>query len=85
MIALRVVNRDNLLEQAKLGRIATHSATAEARRSATQKKQFVAIRSWNPSDLPEWLNERTYTREILPRLSKFTVKAIRLALDVSHP
>ena len=34
---------------------------------------------------PSWLNEKTYKREILPRLSKFTVKAIRLAIDVSHP
>jgi len=79
------VNRENLLAQAKLGRIATHSATAEARRSATQRKQFAAIRSWNPSDLPRWLNEKAYKSMILPRLSKLTVKTIRLALDVSHP
>src|SRR5215469_3295713 len=80
-----IVNRENLLAQAKLGRIATHSATAEARRSATQRKQFDAIRSWNPSELPSWLNEKTYRSNILPHLSKFTVKAIRLALHVSHP
>jgi len=80
-----IVNRENLLEQAKLGRIATHSPTAEARRSATQRKQFDAIRRWNPSELPSWLNEKTYRRKILPHLSKFTVKAIRLALHVSHP
>ena len=80
-----IVNRENLLEQAKLGRIATHSATAEARRSATQRKQFDAIRSWNPSELPSWLNEKTYRSKILPRLSKLTVKSIRLALGVSHP
>ena len=80
-----IVNRENLLEQAKLGRAATHSPTAEARRSATQRKQFAAIRSWNPSELPSWLNEKAYRSKILPHLSKFTVKAIRLALDVSHP
>jgi CRISPR-associated protein Cas1 len=80
-----VVNRENLLAQAKLGRIATHSATAEARRAATQRKQFDAIRKWNPSEFPAWLNEKAYRSEILPRLSRFTVKAIRLALDVSHP
>jgi len=80
-----IVNRENLLEQAKLGRIATHSPTAEARRSTTQRKQFAAIRSWNPSELPSWLNEKTYRNKILPHLSKFTVKAIRLALHVSHP
>ena len=50
-----LVNRDNLLQQAKLGRIATHSASAEARRSATQAKQAQALRKWNPSDLPDGL------------------------------
>jgi hypothetical protein len=43
------------------------------------------LRKWNPSDLPTWLDEDFYRREILPRLSKFTVKKIRLAIDVSHP
>ena len=79
------VNRENLLNQAKLGRIATHSQIAEARRSATQTKQAQALRRWNPSDLPAWLDEDCYRREILPRLSKFTVKKICLAIDVSHP
>jgi hypothetical protein len=79
------VYRENLLQQAKLGRIATHSAIAEARRSATQTKQAAALHKWNPSDLPNWLNEDFYRREILSRLSSFTVKKIRLAIDVSHP
>jgi CRISPR-associated endonuclease Cas1 len=79
------VNRENLLNQAKLGRIATHSQIAEARRSATQARQAQALRNWHPSDLPTWLDEDCYRREILPRLSNFTVKKIRLAIDVSHP
>jgi hypothetical protein len=79
------VNRENLLRQAKLGRIATHSASAEARRAATHARHVEAVRKWNPSDLPEWLDEETYKREILTRLAQFTAKAIRLKLDVSHP
>jgi hypothetical protein len=63
----------------------THGPIAEARRSATQTKQAQALREWNPSDLPKWLDEDAYHRDILPRLSKFTVKAIRLKLGVSHP
>lgn len=80
-----LVNRKNLLKQAALGRIATHSASAEALRSATQAKQAEALRRWNPCDLPTWLDEDVYRRDILPCLSKFTVKAIRLTLGVSHP
>lgn len=79
------VNRENMLRQGKLGQIATHSAVAEARRSATQAKHAEALRSWNPSDLPKWLDEDFYRREIVPRLSTLTVKRICLAIDVSHP
>jgi hypothetical protein len=79
------VNRENLLNQAKLGRIATHSAIGEARRSVTQARQARALRNWHPSDLPTWLDEDCYRREILPRLSKFTVKKIRLAIDSLIP
>jgi len=69
----------------ELGRIATHSAIAEARRAATHAKHVKALRKWNPSDLPQWLDEDFYRREILPSLSKFTVKVIRKAIEVSHP
>jgi hypothetical protein len=79
------VNRENLLKQATLGRIATHSTIAEARRAATHAKHVEALRKWNPSELPKWLDEDFYRREILPGLSAFTVKKIRLTIDVSHP
>jgi hypothetical protein len=74
-----------MLNKAKLGRIATHSPIAEARRSATRTKQAEALKKWNPSELPKWLDEDFYKREVLPRLADFTVKKIRLAIDVSHP
>jgi CRISPR-associated endonuclease Cas1 len=80
-----LINRQAMLEKAKLGRIATHHPIAEARRSATQARQHQALRNWNPSALPAWLDEDTYRRQILPRLAKFTARAIRLKLDVSHP
>jgi CRISPR associated protein Cas1 len=79
------VNRENLLKQATLGRIATHSPIAESRRAATHAKHVEALRKWNPSDLPSWLDEDFYRREVLPRLSEFTVKKIRVAIDISHP
>jgi hypothetical protein len=74
-----------MLEKAKLRRIATHRPIAEARRSATRMKHAQALRNWNPSELPTWLDEDTYRLAILPGLAKFTVKAIRLKLDISHP
>ena len=61
------------------------SGSAGVHRSATQSKQAQALRKWKASDLPTWLDEDFYRQEILPRLSSFTVKKIRLAIDVSHP
>ena len=46
-------------------------------------KHLEALRK--PEDLPEWLDEDLYRREILPCLSEFTVKKIRVPIDVSHP
>jgi hypothetical protein len=48
-------------------------------------KQVEAQRKWKPEDLPQWLDEEFSRREIVPRLADFTVKTIRLAIDVSHP
>ncbi len=79
------INRESMLEKSKLGRIATHRPIAEARRAATHAKQVEALRRWNPSELPKWLDEDFYRMEILPRLSGFTIKKIRTAIDVSHP
>lgn len=81
------VSRENLIKVARLGRIATVSAKAQALRSASQKRQAVALKAWNPSDQPEWLNERFYRNKIIPRLqARFvTVPMIVSALSISYP
>ena len=79
------VSRDNLLEAAKLGRVATVSAKAQARRSATQRRQAAALKVWKPSDKPEWLDETYLIDKIRPRLAAITVPTIMSALAVSEP
>ena len=79
------VARKNLIEAAKLGRVATHSPKAEALRAATMRTQEAAKRAWRPSDLPEWLTENVYREQIQPRLATFTVSAVSSALGVSKP
>ena len=54
------VSREGLIEAAKLGRIATHSLEAETLRAKTQRKHAAALAAWQPSELPEWLNEEAY-------------------------
>jgi len=63
------VSRNNLVEAAKVGRVATVSAKAQALRSATQRRQAAALKAWNPADKPDWLDEKTYREKIQPRLA----------------
>jgi CRISPR-associated endonuclease Cas1 len=79
------VARKNLIEAAKLGRVATHSPKAEALRAATMRRQEAAKRAWRPSDLPEWLTEEFYRDKIQPRLATVAVRTIAEALGISGP
>jgi hypothetical protein len=74
-----------MIEAAKLGRVNTHSALAEARRGATQAKQRRALRNWNPDTPPEWLNETVFRNRVQPLLLRIEVSRIAEAIDVSHP
>jgi CRISPR-associated endonuclease Cas1 len=74
-----------LTELAKLGRIATHSPQAETLRANTMRKQMAARRTWDSSNLPDWLSEDAYREKVQPRLANLTVPAISAALNVSHP
>jgi CRISPR-associated endonuclease Cas1 len=79
------VSRESLMKAAREGRIASHSREAERRRGETQRRHHAAKWAWRPSDLPDWLNEKTYQEKIQPRLAGVTVPAISAALGVSEP
>jgi hypothetical protein len=78
-------SREGMIEVAKLGRIATHTLEAETLRAKTQRKHAAALAAWQPSDLPEWLNEEAYRKKVQPVLVGITVPAIATALGVSGP
>jgi CRISPR-associated endonuclease Cas1 len=80
-----IASRENLIERAKAGRVATVSPRAQALRSATQQRQAAALKTWNPADKPDWLDEKTYRERIQPQLASITVPTIMRALDVSEP
>jgi len=77
--------RENIINAAKLGRVATHSPKAEARRAQTMRRQEAAKQAWKPSDLPQWLTEEVYREKIQPKLATFTVSVIASALEISKP
>jgi CRISPR-associated endonuclease Cas1 len=79
------VSRTNLIEAAKAGRKATVSLKAQAQRAATQRRQAAARKAWNPSDQPNWLDEKTYYEKVQVRLKMVTVPTIMSALAVSEP
>jgi hypothetical protein len=54
-------------------------------RAETQRRHAVAKAAWKPSDLPAWLNEDFYSREIQPRLKGVTLSALASALGISIP
>lgn len=80
-----MARRDTLIVAAKLGRIATHTPKAEARRSATMRRQEAAKQAWKSSDLPDWLTEEAYREEIQPGLAAFAVPIIASKLGISKP
>jgi CRISPR-associated endonuclease Cas1 len=81
----KAVSKANLIEAAKLGRIATHSAKAEALRAATQRRHAKELRNWKPSDNPTWLTAESYRKKVQPLLPLVAVPAISSVLRVSEP
>jgi CRISPR-associated endonuclease Cas1 len=79
------VSKENLIEVAKLGRLAGHSPEARARQAEKQRRHAAELKAWNPSDKPEWLREEFYREKIRPRLSGITVRALSSALGLSEP
>jgi hypothetical protein len=74
---------DRIKEVARIGRVAAHSAEAEAKRAATQKINTQAIWNWDPSDQPDWLTQRFYKNKIQPILVSTSVSSIAKHLKVS--
>ena len=79
------ISRENVVKAAKLGRMNTHSPEAQARRSETKKRQDAALKSWNPADKPDWLDENFYRRKIQPELLAVQVPTIQKSLSISEP
>ena len=51
----------------------------------TESMRAAALKAWDPSDKPEWLDEKAYGEKIQPRLAGVTIPVISSALGVSNP
>ncbi len=83
MECFKPLARLNMLEVAKVGRIASKSPESRVRVATTQRRQRAARRNWNPSSQPKWLTEEVYTNQIQPRLRDASLSKIAAAIDVS--
>ena len=78
-------NVDSLVKLARKGRVAAQSEQAQQRRTATQVGHAASIAAWRRSELPTWLDEPFYRREIQPRLGRVKLSVLSTALGVSIP
>jgi hypothetical protein len=72
-----------MVEVAKIGRMTAHAAGPLARLAETRRRHASAISAWQPSSLPAWLNEETYTKKVQPLLKNIANPVIMSALGVS--
>ena len=78
-----LIPQSMLIELAKRGRVAAQSQGSQAKRSASQTRHEAAKRAWcSTPKLVAWPDEKTYRREIQPRLRLVTISALSVALGV---
>jgi CRISPR-associated endonuclease Cas1 len=77
------VSTEELVKGARKGRVASHSAEAQASRAEKGHRNTAARWAWKPSSLPAWLNEQCYRERIRPGLVPVTVRVISSTLGVS--
>jgi hypothetical protein len=72
-------NIDRLTKAANLGRVASHTPVAEAKRAATQQINTQAAWDWKPVDQPSWLTPQFYSEKVQPILVSTSASTIAKA------
>jgi CRISPR-associated endonuclease Cas1 len=79
------VSRENMAQVALIGHARPKTQQVKSRISKTVSDHAVANTWWNPSSLPEWLNEDSYVQKVQPRLRTIKIREIAEAMKVSKP
>jgi CRISPR-associated endonuclease Cas1 len=77
--------RKTMADTASLRHMKPKSKKEKAHLSRVLSNHAVANTWWNPSSLPNWLNEDCYVQKIQPRLRTIKVREIADAMQVSKP
>ncbi len=78
-------SREIMAKVALLGHAKPKSKNTTAHISKALSDHAVANTWWDPSSLPEWLDEDCYVQKIQPRLRTIKVREIAEAMQVSKP
>jgi CRISPR-associated endonuclease Cas1 len=81
---IRTALANNRPMAAKFARLSRFDPVAQSRRADTQRRQAGALRSWNPTENPGWLDEKFYREQIQPRLVSLETRSIQSAISVSQ-
>jgi CRISPR-associated endonuclease Cas1 len=69
----------------RLVRLDRFDPVAQSRRAESQRRQIAAQRAWNPTEKPDWLDEKTYRERVQPQLLRIAAPKIMCALSISEP
>jgi CRISPR-associated endonuclease Cas1 len=75
---------ERLVDAARSGRIAGHTAEAIAKEAETQRRHAQARSAWTPASQPAWLTDQVYSDKIQPLLAGISTSAIASRIGVSR-
>jgi CRISPR-associated endonuclease Cas1 len=75
---------ERLIDAARSGRVAGHSAEALAKEARTQRQHAQARSTWTPASQPAWLTVRVYLQKIQPSLAHMSSSVIASRIGVSR-
>jgi CRISPR-associated endonuclease Cas1 len=78
-------SRETMAQVALMGHAKPKSKKTKAHISKTLSDHAVANSWWDPSSLPNWLNEECYVQHIQPRLRAIRVRELSETMHVSKP
>jgi CRISPR-associated protein Cas1 len=76
-------NTEQVAQAAAAGRAASHSAIAQAQRTATRRENADAEKRWDPASQPAWLTPEAYNEKVQPLLASVRPAAIAAAIGVT--
>jgi hypothetical protein len=81
----RALARENMINFAKVGRVAAQGGDAQRKRSQTQLRHKAAQREWRSASKEKQISDEVYQNTIQPRLASVAIPAISSLLGVSIP